>query len=164
VIVVVIGVAGSGKTTIGVLLAKAMDASFLEGDALHSAGNIDKMSRGTPLTDFDRVPWLAAIHDRIVHAFQHGDDLVVACSALKRKYRLTLAHGATITWVYLKGSTDLVRSRLIQRPSHFMKSDMLASQFDALEEPSCAIVVDAAAPPQAIVELILSQITGGIRP
>jgi 6-phosphogluconolactonase len=157
-IIVVFGVSGSGKSTIGAMLAGAIGASFLEGDDLHSTANIDKMTRGTALTDVDRAPWLAAIHARIIHAFERGDDLVVACSALKRQYRRTLADGVPITWVYLRSSRELVRSRLNHRPSHFMKSDMLASQFEALEEPSCAILVDASAPPDEIVEQVLSQL------
>jgi gluconokinase len=160
-IVVVIGVSGSGKSTIGTRLARAMGCEFLEGDTLHSPANIDKMSRGHPLNDDDRGPWLAAIHARIADASKRGADLVVACSALKHKYRQTLEQGVTVTWVYLKGSEALFRSRLQQRSSHFMKADMLASQFDTLEEPSNAIVIDAAATPDEIVERILRQLRSG---
>ena len=160
-IVVVIGVSGSGKSTIGTRLAQAMGCEFLEGDTLHSPANIDKMSRGIPLNDDDRGPWLAAIHARIADASEQGVDLVVACSALKHKYRQTLEQGVTVTWVYLKGSEALFRSRLQQRTSHFMKADMLASQFDTLEEPSNAIVIDAAATPDEIVERILRQLRSG---
>jgi gluconokinase len=158
-IVVVIGVSGSGKSTIGTRLAQAMGCQFLEGDTLHSPANIDKMSRGIPLNDDDRRPWLSEIHARIVDASRRGVDLVVACSALKQEYRQTLERGVPLTWVYLKGSEALFRSRLQQRTSHFMKADMLASQFDALEEPSNAIVIDAAAPPDVIVERILRQLS-----
>ena len=103
-IIVVIGVAGSGKTTVGTMLADAMKCPFLEGDSLHSKENIDKMSHGIPLTDADRAPWLAAIHARILDCFERGQDLVVGCSALKQRYRPVLAKGVPITWVYLKGS------------------------------------------------------------
>ncbi len=162
-IVVVIGVSGSGKSTIGTRLARAMGCQVLEGDTLHSPANIDKMSRGIPLNDDDRGPWLADIQARIADASSRGVDLVVACSALKQKYRQTLERGVALTWVYLKGSEALFRSRLQQRTSHFMKADMLASQFDALEEPSNAIVIDAAAPPDVIVETILRQLSLGVR-
>jgi len=116
------------------------------------------MSHGIPLTDADRAPWLAAIHARILEVFERGLDLVVACSALKQQYRRLLAKDVPITWVYLKGSPALTRARLRHRPNHFMKADMLASQFDALDEPADALVVDVSAPPNAIVEHILSQV------
>ena len=156
-IIVVMGVAGSGKTTVGTMLAEAMTCQFLEGDSLHSRENVEKMSQGIPLTDADRAPWLAAIHSRILEVFERGQDLVVACSALKQQYRALLAKDVPVTWVYLKGSPALIRARLEHRPSHFMKADMLASQFDAFEEPSDALVVDVSMPPSAIVEHILSQ-------
>jgi gluconokinase len=158
-IIVVIGVAGSGKTTVGQMLADAMKCSFLEGDLLHSKKNIDKMTRGTPLTDSDRVSWLSAIHARILDFFARGQDLVVACSALKQHYRRMLSNGIPITWVYLKGSPALIRSRLKHRTGHFMKVEMLASQFEALEEPHDAIVADISVPPKAIVVQILSQLS-----
>ena len=157
-IIVVIGVSGSGKTTVGTMLADAMNCPFLEGDSLHSKKNIAKMSRGIPLTDTDRAPWLSAIHDHILGYFERGQDLVVGCSALKEGYRRVVAKGVPITWVYLKGSPALIRSRLKHRSRHFMKVDMLASQFEALEEPSDALVVDVSAPPSAIVARILAQL------
>jgi len=163
-IIVVIGVAGSGKTTVGMLLAEAMHCPFLEGDSLHSKQNIDKISHGIPLTDADRAPWLAAIHNHILYWFERGQDLVVGCSALKQQYRDVLAEGVPITWVYLKGSFELIRSRMKRRPNHFMKADMLESQFDTLEEPSKALVVDVSAPPRAIVEQILSELRIERRP
>ncbi len=157
-IVVVIGVAGSGKTTVGTKLAGALQCPFLEGDALHSTANIEKMSHGIPLTDADRAPWLSAIHARMLDVFRRGQSLVVGCSALKQSYRTVLAEGLPITWVYLKGSAQLIRSRLQHRTSHFMKADMLASQFDAMEEPSHAIVVDISQPPDAIVQQIVAEL------
>jgi gluconokinase len=159
-IIVLMGVAGSGKTTVGTMLAKAMKCPFLEGDSLHSKENIDKMSDGIPLTDADRAPWLAAIRVRILERFERGLDLVVACSALKQQYREVLARDVPITWVYLKGSPALIRDRLRHRPNHFMKADMLASQFEALDEPADALVIDVSAPPNTIVEHILSQVRG----
>jgi gluconokinase len=157
-IIVVMGVSGSGKTTIGKMLADAIRCSFLEGDSLHSKDNIEKMSHGIPLTDSDRAPWLTAIHARLLEFFKRGESLVVACSALEQQYREVLADGVPITWVYLKGSTELIRGRMKQRRKHFMKADMLPSQFHALEEPSDAIVVDISELPSAIVAQILTQL------
>jgi gluconokinase len=157
-IVVVMGVAGSGKTTVGTMLAEAMHCAYLEGDALHSPTNVETMSRGIPLTDADRAPWLAAIHARLLDSFRQGKSLVVGCSALKRSYRTVLADGIPITWVYLKGSAALIRSRLQHRSGHYMKADMLASQFEALEEPSDALIVDVSQSPAVIVEQILTRL------
>ena len=147
------GVSGSGKTTVGRMLADAMQCSFLEGDSLHSKESIEKMRHGIPLTDTDRAPWLTAIH--ILEFYKRGENLVVGCSALKQQYREFLVEGIPIQWVYLKGSAELICSRLKHRPSQFMKADMLASQLDALEEPSDAIVVDISPSPPAIVAQIL---------
>lgn len=157
-LVVVMGVSGSGKTTVGTMLADAMHCAFLEGDSLHSAANVEKMSHGIPLTDADRAPWLAAIHVRLLDAFTRGNCLVVGCSALKQSYRRVLAEGIPIAWVYLKGSAALIRSRLQHRTGHYMKADMLASQFEALEEPSDALIVDVSQSPAAIVEQILTEL------
>ena len=156
VIVVLMGVAGSGKTTIGNKLADAIGCSYLEGDSLHPHANIDKMSRGVPLADADRAPWLAAIHARMVDAYTRGDSLVVGCSALKQSYRNVLAEDLPVTWVYLKGSPELIQLRMLRRTNHFMKADMLASQFADLEEPSDALLIDISESPDAIVERILS--------
>ena len=157
-IVVVMGVAGSGKSTVGTMLADAMHSPFLDGDSLHSAANVGKMMRGIPLTDADRAPWLAAIHARLLEAFRSGRSLVVGCSALGQSYRAALAEGVAITWVYLKGSETLIRSRLRHRDGHYMRADMLASQFEVLEEPSGAIVADVAQPPAVIVEAVLAKL------
>ena len=159
-IVVLMGVSGSGKTTVGRMLASAMDCAFLEGDSLHSAANVEKMSHGIPLTDADRGPWLAAIHSRLLDAYRRRQSVVVGCSALKRSYRTVLADGTPITWVYLKGSAALIRSRLQHRTGHYMKADMLASQVEALEEPSDALIVDVLQPPGTIVEQILAELRG----
>src|SRR5262245_9667861 len=115
-LVVVMGVAGSGKTTVGRILADAIPCQFLEGDTLHSPENVEKMSRGIPLTDADRGPWLATIHGRMVEAWSRGESLVVGCSALKRSYRDILADGLPVRWVYLKGSPDLIGPRILNRP------------------------------------------------
>jgi 6-phosphogluconolactonase len=157
-IVVVMGVAGSGKTTIGTMLADALHCAFLDADSLHPDSNIQAMEQGRPLTDADRAPWLAAIHARLLDAFRRGDSLVVACSALKKMYRQVLGRGIRITWVYLKGDAHLIRSRLDRRTNHFMSSDLLVSQFRELEEPSDAIVADVSMSPDAIVSRILSEL------
>jgi gluconokinase len=163
-IVVLMGVSGSGKTTVGRMLASEMDCAFLEGDSLHSAANVEKMSHGVPLTDDDRAPWLAAIHSRLLDAYRRRQSLVVGCSALKHSYRTVLADGVPITWVYLKGSPALIRSRLQHRTGHYMKADMLASQVEALEEPSDALIVDISHSPGAIVEQILAELRGPTHP
>lgn len=155
-IIVIMGVAGAGKSTLGELLAAALHCEFLDGDSLHPPANIEKMARGIPLTDADRAPWLAAIHSRILSSFQRGQCLVVACSALRQRYRETLANGVSITWVYLKGSEKVIRARLLKRQQHFFKAQMLASQFADLEEPADAIVIDVEIAPSIAVRRILS--------
>ena len=155
-IVVIMGVAGSGKSTVGQLLATELHFRFLDGDSLHPPANIQKMAHGIPLTDTDRAPWLAAVHARIVESFRRGEHLVVACSALKQRYRDTLNCGATIAWVYLKGSYALTLERLQRRQHHFMRAQMLDSQFADLEEPTNAIIVDVAVEPSVALRQIVS--------
>ncbi|HLK32253.1 MAG TPA: gluconokinase [Terriglobales bacterium] len=157
-ILVVMGVAGSGKTTIGTRLAEALGCLFLEGDSLHPPANVEKMSHGIPLTDADRAPWLTAIRDHIRAADERGECLVVACSALKQQYRDFLSRDARITWIYLKGSQELIASRIEHRREHYMKAGMLPSQFTDLEEPSDALVVDITPPPEAILQKLLLQL------
>lgn len=155
----VMGVAGSGKTTIGEMLAARLESTFVDGDTFHPPANVEKMADGIPLTDADREPWLAAIHARITESLARGERLVIACSALKQKYRDTLARDVEVSWVYLKGSQDLIFARLQARSHHFMKAGMLASQFADLEEPTDAVVVDISSPPDAIVQQIVSTIS-----
>lgn len=155
-IIVVMGVSGSGKTTIGGRLAEALDWPFLDADTLHSDANIESMRQGIALTDEARAPWLAAVRARILDAHRHGRPLVVACSALKTAYRDAMAEGVEVTWVYLTGPPDLIRDRLEHRPGHFMKARLLDSQYAALEEPSDAIVVDVTNRPGGIVRDVLA--------
>jgi len=150
------GVAGSGKTTIGQLLAARLSCVFLDGDSFHSPSNIDKMSHGIPLTDADREPWLAAIHARILESDKRHEDVVIACSALKQKYRDTLAQDVTIHWVYLHGTPELILARMRARSNHYMKPEMLASHIATLEEPAVAIRVDISLAPEAAVQQIVS--------
>lgn len=157
-IVVVMGVAASGKTTIGTMLAEALHCDFLEGDKLHPPANIEKMSHGVPLTDADREPWLAAIRAHILSAMERGECLVVACSALKQQYRDFLSRGIQIVWVYLKGSQELIATRIQHRRQHYMKAGMLPSQFADLEEPTDAIVVDISSSPEVILQKLLPQL------
>lgn len=154
--IIIMGVAGSGKSTVGQLLASELHSTFLDGDLLHPPRNIEKMTNGIPLTDSDRAPWLAAIRSRIEDSSRRSEDLVVACSALKQRYRDTLDRGVASTWVYLKGSYEVIWERLARRQHHFMKPQMLRSQFDDLEEPANAIVIDIDIAPSVAVRQIVS--------
>jgi len=156
--VVIMGVAGAGKTTVGTLLAQRLSWRFLEGDALHPAANVGKMRRGIPLSDEDRWPWLKAIREEILKSEGRGENLVVACSALKASYREFLNSGTHIAWVYLKGSPEVLQARLEQRLGHFMKSGMLASQLETLEEPEDAITVMVDRPAAEMVQEICERL------
>lgn len=136
VVVVIMGVSGSGKTTVGAMLAERLHWRFEEGDSLHPAANVAKMSRGVPLTDEDRWPWLQAIASVIASWVAQGQCGVVACSALRRAYRqILISNNPAVRLVYLKGSHELVRRRLAARHGHFMPVSLLDSQFETLEEP-----------------------------
>jgi gluconokinase len=154
-IVVVMGVAGSGKTTVGRLLAKELGWIFRDADEFHSPENIEKMSHGIPLDDADRAPWLAAMRAAIMAWLREDKNAVVTCSCLRAAYRKTLlVDPARLRFVYLKGSFDLIEARLRARSHHFMKAELLKSQFEILEEPLDAITVDLANPPEVIVREI----------
>lgn len=150
------GVEGSGKTTVGKLLAQELGWRFVDADDFHSASNKDKMSHGIPLDDADRAPWLGATHDFIAGRVEEGQNLVVACSALKQSYREQLRNGLEVKIVCLKGSFELFYSRLQERQAHFARESLLASQFESLEEPADAITIDAAFPETEIVKQIES--------
>lgn len=154
-IVVVMGPAGSGKTTVGSALAKALGWDFRDADEFHPPANIEKMGQGIPLTDADRSPWLAAMHDSILQSASAKTNLILACSALKHEHRNILTAGAEsdVRFVYLKASRELLEERLKGRTGHFMKANMLASQLQVFEEPdeSEAIILDAS---QAVEELV----------
>ena len=156
-VVILMGVAGSGKTTVGHRLAEELGWPFCEGDDLHPAANVAKMARGEPLTDEDRRPWLEALRARIAATLDGGGDLVVACSALKAAYRRTLAvDAARVRFVYLALDPAVAALRVARRQGHFMKASMVDSQFAALETPTPAeaLTVDAAAPLDAVVARI----------
>jgi gluconokinase len=155
-VIVLMGVAGSGKSTIGRMLARALGGDFCDADDLHPQANRDKMRRGIPLNDDDRRPWLAAVRALIEHCENASVDAVIACSALKESYRTTLLGGAKdVHLVYLKGSPGLIAQRLAARHGHFFDPALLKSQFDSLEEPGDAIVVDIAETPAQIVDTIM---------
>jgi carbohydrate kinase (thermoresistant glucokinase family) len=162
-IAVIMGVSGSGKTTIGRALARRLGGRFQEGDALHPPENIAKMTAGHPLDDEDRAPWLAAIAARIDEWRRRGICGVITCSALKRRYRdVIIGDRADVRLVYLEGSPALIGGRLAQRHDHFMPANLLDSQFAALEPPVSeedAITVSADAPVDAIVDRIAAAMT-----
>jgi gluconokinase len=157
-IVIVMGTTGSGKTTIGTLLAKRLGWQFVDADAFHPPANIEKMKHGIPLTDADREPWLKALHDKIVEWTAEKRNVVLACSALKQSYRDELRASSEVKFVYLKGSYELFSQRVFARKGHFAKQDLLASQFATLEEPTDAIIVDAAPSPEQIVSEVRRQL------
>jgi gluconokinase len=154
------GVAGSGKSVIGAALAEALGIQFVEGDQYHSAENIERMSRGVPLTDDDRGLWLRSLADRIRDARNAGTGLVLSCSALKRSYRDILRGDASdVRFVFLEGERDLIAQRLADRRGHFMPPSLLDSQFAALEEPAPgenALVCDITESPQQIVAALVA--------
>jgi gluconokinase len=154
--VIVMGVSASGKTSAGKKLAGRLGWDFFDGDDYHSPGNVAKMAAGVPLTDEDRAPWLARLHDLLAGSLRAGRHPVLACSALKQRYRDVLLAGIPgVRVVYLKGSYELIRPRIQNRADHYMKPEMLRSQFDALEEPADAWIADVEWPPEKIVEYIL---------
>jgi gluconokinase len=157
-IVLVMGVAGSGKTTIGRMLASRLGWVYLEADDFHSAANKEKMHRGEHLTEADRLPWLRAMHAELQNQSARGKNAVLACSALNEEYRRILMDGLNVKLVYLRGSKELIASRLRHRTGHFAGEAILDDQFAVLEEPRDAIVVDIAEEPERIVEELLSKL------
>jgi gluconokinase len=146
-IVVVMGVSGSGKTVVGQALATALGWPFIEGDDFHPPANVAMMAAGTPLTDTDRWPWLDRLADEVAATLERGGHAVLACSALKQSYRDRLAAAARapgdVRFVHLKGDYATIAARLAARQHRYMPASLLASQFATLEEPADAIVVDA---------------------
>jgi gluconokinase len=158
-VILVLGVSGSGKTTIARKLAAALSGTFVDADDFHPPANIEKMSRGMPLGDEDRIPWLEGLAEELKARKGAPQPLVLACSALKHAYRVVLRKAfPELRMVYLKGDYDLVNARLMARKGHFMKSGMLGSQFADLEEPRDAFIVDAARSPEAILATLLESL------
>lgn len=149
------GVSGAGKTAVGESLAERLGWPFVDGDDLHPASNIRKMTAGVPLTDEDRFPWLQKIRDAIVEHVGSGRSAIVACSALKRSYRELLLQGQPDTrLVYLRGTPDVLERRLSERRDHFFDPNLLVSQLETMEEPNDAVVVDVDAELEAVVEAV----------
>lgn len=154
-VIVLMGVAGSGKTTIGLKLAAALRWSFRDADDFHPPENVAKMSAGTPLTDEDRTPWLSAIRAYIEACLERGESAVVTCSALKESYRVILVKDAAgVHLVHLTGGFELILERMNRRQGHFMKPEMLRSQFATLEPPGNALAIDIDRSPEEIVSEI----------
>ena len=154
-VVVLIGAAGAGKTTVGRALADALGWRFVDGDDFHSPAAITKMRAGAALTDADRVPWLASLHQVIAIAIDRREPLVVACSALRARYRERL-HGdlRTVRFAYLKADEATLRRRLTERAGHFAGPALITSQLATLEEPHEGLTIDATQPPESIVAAI----------
>jgi gluconokinase len=150
-IVVVMGVSGSGKSTVGLPLAERLGYPFFDADEFHPPENVAKMAAGTPLTDADRWPWLALLNGKM----KEQKNAVLACSALKQSYRDALTTGLKdCRFVHLRGSLELIRARLADRKHRYMPASLLESQFATLEPPAAALAVDIAQPPEHCVEQI----------
>jgi gluconokinase len=160
-ILILMGVTGSGKTLVGRLLAEELGWPFYDGDDFHPEANIKKMRGGIPLDDDDRDLWLATLRRLIEQHLQNGGNAVLACSALKQKYRDRLQQGRPdeIRFVYLKGDFALIQQRLQERQGHFMNPNLLQSQFEALQEPAGVLTVDVALEPAVIVDLIKRELS-----
>ena len=160
-IVIIFGVSGAGKTTVGKLLARELDWRFVEADDFHPAANISKMRSGHPLTDEDRWPWLERLRQRIERLLAAGENAVLACSALKRAYRDLLRVSDEVKFVFLRGDYFLIGKQLRSRHRHFMNPSLLQSQFDDLEEPQPdenAITVELGRTPEKIVKEIKAKV------
>ncbi len=153
------GVTGSGKTTVGSLLARQLRWRFADADDFHPKSNVEKMRLGIPLNDNDRRPWLERLRAEIANQNAEGRNLVLACSALKEEYREMLTIGPAVKFVYLKGSAEIIAHRLEARHGHFADEKILAGQFADLEEPDNAVAFDIAGTPEEIV----TEIRKGLR-
>lgn len=153
-VILLMGVAGSGKTHIGELLADQLDCPFYDGDDYHPPENVAKMRSGTPLDDCDRLLWLRTLAELIGSAVDRCEQAVVACSALKAAYRELLICRSEVRLVHLKGSIEVIRKRLEVRMHRYMPAALLDSQFNTLEEPEDAVTIDITPPPEAVVSEI----------
>ena len=153
-VVIVMGVTGAGKTTVGRLLAERSGWEFADADDFHPPSNVEKMRQGIPLNDNDRRPWLEQLRNQVTHWLAAQRNVVLACSALKRSYRQELEVGPEVRFVYLRGSANLIADRLRSRHGHFAGEQILAGQFADLEEPENALAVEIGATPEQIVAQI----------
>lgn len=154
-VVIVMGVSGAGKTTVGRALAQSLGWRFLDADDLHPHSNVEKMAAGIPLTDEDRWPWLASVRAQLEAAVEKGEDVVLASSALKQSYRAALDVAPDQTeWVYLHAPHEVLAQRLSRRQGHFMPPSLLESQLATLEVPEDALSVDVTPPPDVVVKHI----------
>ncbi|MEL7009743.1 MAG: gluconokinase [Cyanobacteria bacterium J06629_2] len=156
---VIMGVSGSGKSTVGKLLGDRTGWNFYDADDFHPQENVDKLSSGVALTDSDRLPWLRELQKLISSTLDSNQSGILACSALKSEYRQILQQDNDgVVFVYLQGDYDFIQERIRQRHGHFMSPDLLKSQFDTLEEPPNALIVDVSLPAEKIVDEIVEQI------
>ncbi len=157
-IVIVMGVVGAGKTTVGSLLASQLDWEFADADDFHPKSNVEKIRQGIPLTDQDRQPWLDHLREAIDRWIAESKNVVLACSALKRAYRSKLSAGPQVQFVHLKGSAELIAERLRSRHGHFAGESILVSQLADLEEPEHAITIEIAETPERMVNKIRKEL------
>jgi gluconokinase len=158
--VVLMGVAGSGKTAVGMQVAQKLGWIFLDADNFHPPANIEKMKHGIPLNDQDRAPWLQGLHDELQHQMAEGHSVILACSALKESYRKVLRDEVSPpTFVYLDVDPETIRDRLQHRTAHFFPKELMESQFAALEKPKDAIIIDARKPLADVVDQVIRALT-----
>ena len=157
---VVMGVSGSGKSTVGKLLSDRLNCQFYDADDFHTPDNITKMSLGKPLTDSDRLPWLLKLQDIVSYTIEQHKTAVMACSALKEEYRQIIAgkYPQKITWIYLRGDYNTIYQRIQLRQNHFLKESLLRSQFNTLEEPKNALILDVLLEPKIMIKQIIDRL------
>ena len=154
--IIVMGVSGCGKTTVGRALAQRLNATFLDADDFHPVANVAKMRAGMPLNDDDRAPWLATLNHELRTRSLRGEQVVLACSALKKNYRAAISAGLPhARWIFLDGSFELIAARMRERPCHYMPESLLRSQFEALERPEDAITISIELSPDEQVDAAL---------
>ncbi|MGD1006429.1 MAG: gluconokinase [Ignavibacteriaceae bacterium] len=157
-IFIVMGVSGSGKTTVAKAVSNKFGWKYYEGDEYHPAENVEKMKNWIPLNDEDRLPWLLSLRKVVEEAISKRENIVISCSALKEAYRKILKVSEEVKFIYLKGSYDLIRKRMEERIPHFFKPEMLKSQFDVLEEPQQAIEIDISKSSESIIGDVIDKI------
>ena len=157
-IFIVMGVSGSGKSTVGKAVSKELGWKFYEGDEYHPAENVQKMKTGIPLNDEDRLPWLLSLRKIIGDAIEKKENIIISCSALKKVYRNILQVNNQVVFIYLKGNYDFIRERMEKRANHFFKPALLKSQFETLEEPEGAIEIDISVSAESITKELVNRI------